>query len=71
MNAQRADTGTYKLTLTNGSGTDTAEVEVIVMCKWLSSRTFRENVETTTFLFFRYELRESSPMIHERFVKMR
>jgi hypothetical protein len=34
--AQRGDTGIYKLTLTNTSGSDSAEVEVVVLSTPLS-----------------------------------
>lgn len=36
--AQRGDTGVYSITAKNSSGTDVAEVEIIVLCKYLLDR---------------------------------
>lgn len=38
LNSKRSDTGKYSIRLTNGSGFDTASVDVIVLCKILINK---------------------------------
>lgn len=62
-NPERKDTGTYKITATNLYGSDTADIEINVICKYIQLKTYLFYNLVNKF-FFALQQNHLNPRVH-------